>query len=116
MREVAKALVEKKGEDVVALDLRGLSSVTDFFLIVSGRSSVHVQALKDAVIERMEDAFGISPLRVEGEASSRWILMDYDDFVVHIFYEDARLYYDLEGLWIDAKRIKLGVEGNEEEH
>ncbi len=116
LEKAAEALKDRKGENIVALDLRGLSSVTDFFLIASGRSNIHVQALCDAVEEKVHSSLGKAPLRVEGKGGGRWILMDYGDVVVHVFYRDAREYYDLEGLWMDAKRIDLGLEvGYEEE-
>ncbi len=99
---------EKKGEDIVVLDLRGLSTVSDYFVIVSGRSNIHVQSLYENILKRVEERLGKRPMNVEGLTMGRWILMDYGDVVIHIFYKEFRSYYDLEGLWIDAKRIDVG--------
>ena len=99
-----KAVLGKKAADVVALDVRGLTSVADFFIICSGRSNRQVAAIADFV-ERYLKKTGIKPLSVEGKNEGLWVLLDYGDVIIHVFYETVRKFYDLEGLWSDAKRI-----------
>lgn len=99
-----KAVLEKKAADVVALDVRGLTSVADFFIICSGRSNRQVAAIANFV-ERYLKKTGIKPLSVEGKNEGLWVLLDYGDVIIHVFYETVRKFYDLEGLWSDAKRI-----------
>lgn len=99
-----KAVLEKKAADVVALDVRSLTSVADFFIICSGRSNRQVAAIADFV-ERYLKKTGIKPLSVEGKNEGLWVLLDYGDVIIHVFYETVRKFYDLEGLWSDAKRI-----------
>lgn len=101
-----KAAVEKKAEELVLLDMRGTSSFTDYFFICSGRSDRQVQAIAQGIEEALQKE-GVRPLGLEGVSAGRWILMDYEDVVVHIFLEPVRRFYDLEGLWIDAPRIDL---------
>src|SRR5437762_13933635 len=84
----------------------GVGALTDFFLIGSGTSSRHTQAISDAIMEQLEKS-GVLPQHVEGYAEAQWILMDYLDFVVHIFSEQARRFYDLEWLWKRATRVKV---------
>jgi len=101
-----KAATSKKALDIVLLDLRGLSNITDYFLIISGNSDRHVQGIAEAILENMEKE-GHRPLGIEGLSQGKWVLLDYDDVVIHIFYEPVRKYYDLEGLWADAPRLVL---------
>lgn len=101
-----KAAAEKKAEELVLLDMRGTSSFTDYFFICSGRSDRQVQAIAQGIEEALERE-GVRPLGLEGVSAGKWILMDYEDVVVHIFQEPVRRFYDLEGLWIDAPRIDL---------
>ena len=100
----AHAALEKKAFDIAILELRALSPVTDYFLICSGRSDRQVQAIAESIEETMKK-LGVRPLGVEGAGVGRWILMDYDDVIIHIFYEPVRAYFDLEGLWIGAPHI-----------
>ncbi len=100
----AKTALEKKAFNITILELKQASSLTDYFLICSGRSDRQVQAIAQSIEEKMGEK-GIRPLGEEGMREGRWILMDYADVVIHIFYEQVRLYYDLEGLWIEAPRI-----------
>ena len=100
----AKAALEKKAFDITILELKKASSLTDYFLICSGRSDRQVQAIAQSIEEKMGEK-GIRPLGEEGMREGRWVLMDYDDVVIHIFYDQVRLYYDLEGLWIEAPRV-----------
>jgi ribosome-associated protein len=101
-KEAAALAVSKKAEDIVILDLRGLSTITDFFVICSANSDVHVKAVADAIEEGLsrKDA---STWHVEGYRHRRWILLDYVDVVVHVFHRKTRDFYLLEKLWGDAK-------------
>ncbi|MCS6817022.1 MAG: ribosome silencing factor [Blastocatellia bacterium] len=101
-----QAASDKKAENIVALDLRGLASFTDYFLICSGTSTRQVQAIAEAILDTLEE-HGTRPLHVEGETVAQWILIDYGDLVVHIFEQSAREYYDLERLWRDAERLPI---------
>jgi ribosome-associated protein len=101
-----KAVLGKKAENVVALDMRGLTSIADVFIVCSGRSNRQVSAMADH-IERELRRHKIKPLSVEGAVEGQWVLMDYGHVVIHVFYESARQFYDLEGLWSDARRIPL---------
>ena len=101
-----KAAVEKKAQDPVLLELKGLSSFTDYFFLCSGKSDRQVQAIAQAIEEALKKE-GIRPLGQEGTLEGKWILLDFEDVVVHIFLEPIRKFYDLEGLWIDAPRIDL---------
>ncbi len=100
----AKAALEKKAFNVTILELKKASSLTDYFLICSGRSDRQVQAIAESIEEKMSEK-GARPLGEEGMREGRWVLMDYDDVVVHIFYDPVRRHYDLEGLWIEVPRI-----------
>ena len=97
----AEALLDRKAEDVTILDLRGVATATDYFLIASGRSDTHVTALADHVLEELKGE-GVRPVGVEGLRAGRWVLIDYVDFVVHVFHPSAREFYQLERLWGDA--------------
>lgn len=99
-----QAVLEKKAEGVVVLDARGLTSIADAFIICSGRSNRQVSAIAENIQRFLRDR-GIRPLSVEGLSEGHWVLMDYGHVIVHIFYESTRFFYDLEGLWADAKRI-----------
>ena len=99
-----KFLQEAHGEKVTALDVRGVSSICDFFIIAQGRSTRHVQGTADKLRELLKKK-RIYPLDVEGEREGKWILLDYGDIVVHLFYEPMREFYDLEGLWHEARTV-----------
>jgi len=101
-----KAALQKKALDPVLLDMKGISSVTDYFLLCTGKSDRQVQAIARSIEETLEP-LGIQPLGQEGVAQGKWILMDYNDVVVHIFLEPIRKFYDLEGIWCDAPRLKV---------
>lgn len=104
---IVAAAQERKAMDLVLLKVDKLTSITDYFLICSGRSSRQVQALAEHIRESVKKSGGHRPLGIEGQGSGQWILMDYDEVIVHIFYEPVREFYDIEGLWIDAERIDL---------
>jgi ribosome-associated protein len=99
------AVLDRKAFDVVVLDLRGLVSFADTFIICSGRSHRQVSAIAESVEQDLKEK-GIRPIGVEGLREGHWVLMDYGDVVIHIFYEPIRVFYDLEGLWSDARRIE----------
>jgi ribosome-associated protein len=92
---------EGKGRDLLLLDLRGISNATDFFFLISGTSDMHVRSIAEHVIEELKKD-GVRPSHVEGLRSGRWVLLDYIDFVVHVFHPLAREFYQLERLWGDA--------------
>lgn len=102
----AKAALDAKAEDLVVLDVRGISSFTDYFVIMSGRSSRHVQGLAETLEKAMRSK-RISAAKAEGIQEGMWVLLDFDDVVVHIFYHEQRSFYDLEGLWHDAPRVEI---------
>jgi len=104
-----RAASDKKAIDTTVLDLREIASFTDFFVIVSGSNERQVQAISDAVSETLKKN-GSAAARVEGYKTAEWILLDYGDFVVHVFDEKARKFYDLERLWRESKRVALPAE------
>ncbi len=101
---------EKKGIGITALDLREIASFTEFFIVVSGLNTRQVQAISDEIDEQLKKQLSARPYRIEGYTSAEWILLDYGDFVVHIFENKARDFYDLERLWRDAKKVELPKE------
>ena len=101
---------EKKAFDTVALDLREVTSFAEFFVIVSGSNQRQVQAISDEINEQLKKQLQVRPIRIEGYNSAEWILLDYGDFIVHIFEQKAREFYDLERLWRDAKKVELPEE------
>lgn len=103
----ARAALEKKAIRLTAIDLRSITSIADAFLICSGTSNRQVQAIADAIIDKLRTA-GSRPMHVEGYDVAEWILIDYGHLVVHIFSERARDFYDLERLWRDGARIEIG--------
>jgi ribosome-associated protein len=105
-RLVAEAALDVKAEDVVALDVRELSSFADVFVVCSGRSDRQVRAIAEAVEKAAKEA-GAPPLGIEGQAEGRWVLIDLDDVIVHVFQPEARGHYDIERLWSDAPQIEL---------
>ncbi|HUU26856.1 MAG TPA: ribosome silencing factor [archaeon] len=102
--------LEKKGDDVVVLNLRKVSDVTDYFLICGGYTDIHVRAVTEHMIESMKKRYNISPWHVEGMENGRWVLVDYIDFVIHIFQPETRDFYQLERLWADAERFEISDE------
>ncbi|MBO4307731.1 MAG: ribosome silencing factor [Bacteroidales bacterium] len=107
----AQGMDNKKGLDIVLLDLRGLQSApTNFFVICSGNVPSHVSAICDGVFETIKKATGYNPHKIEGYENAEWILMDYFDIVVHIFQKDKREHYRLEKLWADGVITRYGSE------
>uniref|UniRef100_A0A7C3YZ53 Ribosomal silencing factor RsfS n=1 Tax=Desulfobacca acetoxidans TaxID=60893 RepID=A0A7C3YZ53_9BACT len=106
MELAARTLAANKGQDLLILDVKGLSSIGDYFIICSGTSRRHVQALAQHLQEALEKA-GVKPLGVEGLEEGQWVLLDYIDVVVHLFIKPMREFYDLEGLWTEAGRLPV---------
>jgi ribosome-associated protein len=102
----AEAAESKKAFDIQILDLRGLTYITDYFVICSGNNTTQVSAIADWIGHTLAKAGG-RPSHVEGGAGSRWVLMDFGDVVVHVFDEETRIYYSLEKLWSDAPRVPV---------
>ena len=107
-RRIAETALDKKARDVVALDMRGTVSYTDFFVICTGNTERQTQAIEDAIYRELKDSERTMPERVEGKPEGRWILMDYLDCVVQIFTPAARDYYRLETLWGEVPALEVG--------
>jgi ribosome-associated protein len=110
LSHVVDALVDRKAVDPVVLDLRGLCGATDYFVIVSGTSDAHVRGMADHLVTALAPR-GLKPHHVEGLAQGRWVLLDYVDFVVHVFHPELRDFYQLERLWGDAPVVAAGDAG-----
>lgn len=108
---MVSAALEKKATELVLLEMRGITTFTDYFLICSGKSDRQVQAIAQSIADVLEKE-GLKPLGLEGTREGRWVLMDYGDVVVHVFLEPVRRFYDLEGLWMDAPRIDFQEGGD----
>lgn len=104
LKRFVDAVFGKKAEDLVVLDVRALASYADTFVLCSGRSSRQVIAIAEHIRDTLKKE-GIRPLSIEGMTEGHWVLLDYGHIIIHVFYEPVRRFYDLEGLWIDAKRI-----------
>ncbi len=104
-REAARAADAKGGDDTVILEIGAVLAITDAFVITSGRNHRQVQTIADEVEAKVKACGGPGPLRTEGRHEAEWILLDYGDFVVHVFLDETRSFYDLERLWSDAPRV-----------
>jgi len=102
----ARAAANKHGQDTVVLEVGQVLAITDHFVITSGANVRQVRAVVEEVEEQVRADGGPGPIRVEGLDDARWVLMDYGDFVVHVFLDEVRRYYDLERLWADAPRLE----------
>jgi len=111
---IVEKIIEKKGENILVLDLRKVTSITDFFVICSGTVEQHIKAIKDNIIEKLEEK-GIKYWHIEGERANTWVLIDYVDVVVHIFHPITRDFYKLEKLWADAKIEKIKTDSEQVE-
>lgn len=107
-RLCAEGALDKKAEDVVILDMRGISSFTDFFVVVSGTSEPQLKAIAGSIREKVREATGRRPTAEDGYPASQWIIIDYGSVIVHVFHAEKRAVYGLEDLWNDAKRIDVG--------
>jgi ribosome-associated protein len=101
----ARAASSKQGEAIVVLDVSELISITDYFVIVSGGSERQVKTISEEVVRAAKER-GVRPVRQEGEAGTRWLLLDFVDFVVHVFHQEEREFYRLENLWRDAPVVE----------
>jgi ribosome-associated protein len=99
-------ILERKATDPILFEVGKLTSITDYFIIASGISSRQVQAIAQHLEKRMKGE-GFTPFGIEGERDGHWILLDYGDIVVHLFYQPVREFYDLEGLWFEAPRVEI---------
>jgi ribosome-associated protein len=106
VKTAVRAADEKKAQNMLVLRLSAITEFTDYFVICSGNSSRQTQAIADEIVERLKLS-GVRPLNAEGYKNAEWILIDFGAFVVHIFTEDSRRFYDLERLWRDAERVEV---------
>jgi ribosome-associated protein len=104
---------EKKAKETLVMELSGLSDVADYFLIASGTSERHVRTIADAIETGMKEQ-GVGPFSIEGYREGRWVIIDYHDVIVHVFLEQLRELYDLESLWIEAKKFRIEHETKQE--
>lgn len=103
---LSRLALEKKAYDLVLMEVREITSIADYFIICSGRSDRQVQSIAQGIEEKLAET-GLFPLSVEGMTRGQWVLMDFSDVIVHIFYQPLREFYDLEGLWAHAPRLEL---------
>jgi ribosome-associated protein len=106
VRSAVRAADEKKAQNIVVLRLSAITEFTDYFVICTGNSSRQTQAIADEIVERLKMS-GVRPLNTEGYKNAEWILIDFGAFVIHIFTEESRRFYDLERLWRDAERVEI---------
>lgn len=105
LRVIADAILDKKGQDVVSIDLRPVgSSIADYFVVCSAGSTTAVAAIADNILKEAREQVGLKPLRTQGMENNFWIILDYGHIVIHIFLEEYRQFYRLEDLWADAPR------------
>ena len=104
--EITRLSLDKKALDVVVLDVRGLASYAEYFVLMTAESDPQLTAIADYLDDQMK-LKGQRPLGIEGTRAGRWVLIDFGDVVAHVFYQDARTFYDLEGLWADAPRLAV---------
>lgn len=108
LKAAIDAIADLKGRDILVLDLRGLSDATDYFVVASGTSDAHVRGIANSVLEKL-DRRGMRAHHVEGLPGGRWVLLDFVDFVVHLFHPETRGFYQLERLWSDAPELRPGA-------
>ncbi len=106
-RKIAQLVLDKKAKDVLILDVRGMTSYADYFVIASGESDRQVSAMADNVLSEMKKQENLRPIGHEGTETGQWVLIDFGEVVVHLFFEEVRAFYDLEGLWADAAREQV---------
>lgn len=114
--EAAAASADKKAEDIVILDVGKRLVITDYFLICSGNTERQVKTISDAVERRLLEKKGKKPARREGHGEARWVVLDYIDFVAHVFHREAREYYELERLWSDSPAVPFEEEKRRDRH
>jgi ribosome-associated protein len=103
IKKIVNLIEDKKGENIIVLDLMGLTWITDYFIITSGDSQIQTKAIAENIIENLKE----TPISVEGIDDGKWILIDYGEIIVHIFLNETREYYKLEKLWADAKIVEI---------
>lgn len=106
-RNIGQLLSDKKAVDVVILDVRGLTSYADYFVVASGESDRQVSAMAEHVLTTLKKNEGLRPVGHEGMDTGQWVLLDFGEVIAHLFYSEMRAHYDLEGLWADARREKV---------
>jgi len=107
LAQLCRKLAEnKKAENVTLLDVRGLCSITDYFVIACGTSEPHLRAIRDEITEKLSEDYDIQPRAVDGSLHAAWVVLDFLDVIVHLMRLEVRERYDLEGLWADAPRVK----------
>jgi ribosome-associated protein len=111
----ARAASSKKADDVLVLEVGEVLAITEAFVIASAGNDRLVRTIAEEVERQVKEAGGAAPLRIEGKSDARWVLLDYGDFVVHVFLEEIRRYYDLERLWSDAPKVPWEDDGVEPE-
>ena len=104
--QISRFALDRKAYDLVLLEVGEVTSIADYFIICSGRSDRQVQSIAQGIEENLKD-LGESPISVEGLTRGQWVLMDFSDVIVHVFYQPVREFYDLEGLWAHASRVEL---------
>jgi len=96
----------RKAENIVVLDVKQLSSITDYFVIASGSSETHLRAISDEIMDKLRDEHDLKPRAIDGNFQAAWLVLDYFDVIVHVMRNDVREHYDLEGLWGDAPKLR----------
>ena len=96
----------KKAENIVVLDVREISSITDYFVIASGNNEPHLRAISEEILDKLRDEHHLRPRAMDGNLQAAWLVIDYFDVIVHVMRNDVREHYDLEGLWGDAPRVR----------
>jgi ribosome-associated protein len=108
VRRAVAAIEDLKGQAIVVLDLHGVNDATDYFVVASGTSEAHVRGIAESVMTKLDQA-GLHTYHAEGLVSGRWVLLDFVDFVVHLFHPETRAFYQLERLWSDAPELPTGT-------
>ncbi len=106
MKKIVKAAEEKKGEDILVLEIGKISPIADYMIIISGEVPVHTKAITDEIVHTLKKE-GVLPSHIEGYSEGRWIAIDYGDIMVNVFIPELREYYNLEWLWSDAPRVDI---------
>ncbi len=106
VEKVCEILSNHKAEDIVSIDVREKTEVTDYYVIAGGRSMTHTRSLIELLEEELDKKCGVAPLRRDGVREGRWAVLDYGDVIVHIFNDESRLFYHLEKLWADGDNVK----------
>lgn len=111
---VCQAADDKLAEEITILDLRGISTIADYFVICTGTSLPHLKAIRREIRDQLSGKHGVRARNADGEAESHWLVLDYADVIVHVFHADARAHYALEDLWSDAPRLAWPRQSEEE--